>query len=226
MKPSVAISNWFNSAKDGVLRKYASGPISKFAQRVIKSVNSVIPLGLTTKYLGGGDMGHAWLLNDGRVLKITLDQKEADAANKIMHGGGSHPNVADYYLAVQIGDLPIFVILQELAGKPITDPDIKEFLDDLPIRSWQIVDALEAEYKATGHDIFKQLASGMDWLIDNDIDFADLSPENVMRSGDTYKIIDLGGEGIVRQPPPMASQRLLEQKLSVVMSVIKKVPLS
>jgi len=226
MKPSVAIANWFNPDVDGVLEKYAQGSLSGFARRVIKSVNSVIPLDLTAKYLGGGDNGHAWLLRNGQVLKLSIDEKEANAANKLRTSGGTHPNITDYSMIVQIGGLPVFVMLQEYAGKPITDPELKEFLGNLPLKSWQIVDSLEDQYKVTGNNAYKQLASGMNWLIDNDVDFIDLNDENVMKSGNTYKIIDMGGGGKVRRPPPMDSQRLLEQKLSLIMNTIKKIALS
>jgi serine/threonine protein kinase len=142
-------------------------------------------------FIGHGDMGYAWLLSGGFVFKLTIDNNEANAAASLI--SKRHPNVAAYYRVYKIGDLDLFVILQEYGGKPLTDPDLKRTLDALPNDTDEIVSQLKAHYDKTKNNAFKQLLDGMQWIRDEGVGYFDLHSDNVVQSNGIYKIIDVGG---------------------------------
>ena len=172
---------------------------------------------LVGPYLGGGGKGFAWKFGKDLVLKITTDLQEAWAASALMNK--FHPHVGGYKRVAQIGDTPLYVIIQEYAGEPIKDTFIKKAIDNLPANPEQMIATLKELTQSSSHPMWGQLLSGIQWIRDHGIKSFDLHSDNVVQKGDVYKIIDVG----VGDPEPMHLGRIkLEQKLTLAMMDIER----
>ena len=217
MTPEELVLSWFDPDTDGVLDQYAKDD-SDLPQRVVDAVKKHIPD--VIRDLGGGDNGHAWLTKDG-VVKLTIDEAEALAATKI--SGKTHPNVVSYSDTLQMGGLPIFILKQDFAGERIIDPHVIDVLNNLgdPPSHMGDIEQLtnahrDSKLPMASRRAFKQLASGMKWLSRQGVEFFDLSSHNVVKLGDTYKIIDLGVSKVKwgKKPVPALS---FEDRLSLAL---------
>lgn len=172
---------------------------------------------LAGPYLGGGGKGFAWKFGKDLVLKITTDLQEAWAASALMNK--FHPHVGGYKRVAQIGDTPLYVIIQEYAGEPIKDTFIKKAIDNLPANPEKMIATLKELTQSSSHPMWGQLLSGIQWIRDHGIKSFDLHSDNVVQKGDVYKIIDVG----VGDPEPMHLGRIkLEQRLTLAMIDIEK----
>jgi hypothetical protein len=78
------------------------------------------------KTIATGTRGTALETPDGKVLKVTNDEKEAAASAALTGLGGDVPGVVKVFGVWQLGDSNVFAILQEKL-EPISDADGKEF---------------------------------------------------------------------------------------------------
>ena len=188
--------------------------------RIVRTAQANLPKGLG-QYLGGGDRGHAWSIGP-YVLKLTTDKDEAYAASRIVKQ--SHPNVAVYHNIVQFDKLPFFMIIQDFGGRPIKDEALIGFLDHLPASTDEAIALLKKESRAS-NDPYDQVLRGMQFLRDQGLRYVDLSGDNVVQSGNNYKIIDVGMSGST-EPYNLRKIKLLEYKLDLAFTdAIEIVPL-
>ncbi|MDP1711969.1 MAG: hypothetical protein Q8K86_05880 [Candidatus Nanopelagicaceae bacterium] len=98
-------------------------------EEFLKIYNQIIGhYGRPTRLLGAGEMGQAWLTDDGSVMKITTDRLEARTAEKLKLR--DIPGVAKIYDVAQLGDHELFVVSQEFAkGTDLTGHE--EWSDDV-----------------------------------------------------------------------------------------------
>ena len=172
------------------------------------------------RHLGGGSKGFAWMIGKDLVLKITTDEQEAHAASTLV--GQHHPNVGYYKHVARIGNLDIYAIIQEYAGEPIKDFNIRKAIDKLPDRPEEIIATLKELVETSSHPMWAQLLSGMQWIRDNGINFFDLHSDNVVQRGEIYKIIDVG----VGNPETMHLANInLERKLHLALGNMELIPL-
>lgn len=202
---AAAVLGWFDPEVDGVLEQYSEG--EGFPERVAKTILALLP-GKANKYLGGGDMGHAWRLDDGSVAKITIDRKEAEAASKLTRDAKDwHPNVGRLMHVRQIGKLPVYLLVQEFAGQKVTDKGVIELLRKVnaitqrPVMM-NMMNALEdAQVEGKAKKAAADLAAALGWLMDHDVEFTDLNPGNVVVKDGNYRIIDLGLSEVRQKAP-------------------------
>ena len=107
-----------DSAKE-LLKRYPKG-----MQRLGISLQKIDSLPI----LGTGTRGTAFDLGDNRVLKITNDSDEAEAAAILV--GQNIPNVCIFYGVWKLGESHYYAILQEKL-KPLSSSAAKEFDDAL-----------------------------------------------------------------------------------------------
>lgn len=168
---------------------------------------------LIGSYLGGGGKGFAWKFGGNLVLKITSDKQEAWAASALLNK--YHQHVGGYKRVAQVGHTPLYAIIQDFAGDPMTDNNIKKAIDNLPDNSKHLIATLKELTQSSSHPIWSQLLSGIQWIRDHGIKSFDLHSDNVVQKGDVYKIIDVG----IGDPEPMHLGRIeLEHKLNLAMS--------
>jgi hypothetical protein len=84
------------------------------------------------KTIATGTRGTALETPDGKVLKVTNDEKEAAASAALTGLGGDVPGVVKVYGVWNLGDSNVFAILQEKLV-PISDAEGKEFNSALVI---------------------------------------------------------------------------------------------
>jgi len=101
-----------SSAKE-VLKKFPKGMKAL-------GVNNVDSL----KALGVGTRGTAFDVGNGKVLKLTNDEKEAGAASVLV--GKNIKNIVNFYAVKRLKDTPYFVILQEKL-EPLSSENSKAF---------------------------------------------------------------------------------------------------
>lgn len=232
--PSIddVIDAWFDPPEisgDGVLNQFLPPQVDleQYKRKVVRAISQALP-GVPTSYLGGADQGHAWLLDTGDVIKLTLDEKEALASNTLASRKASHPNVVTFKDVHQLEELPIFIILQDFAGLPVKNRQVKALLDKIeeiedPGRMVKIIRFLEPYTKRTDElgKAAKNLLDGMNWIMDQDINFSDLNPGNVVVDDGLYRIIDLG---ISKTNRPVQPEKLtFEERLDRALFRIKKI---
>ena len=188
----------FNAIKD-LVKKYAN----KFAKRGIHVGQSI----------GSGDRGIAFSTTDNKVLKITIDQKEAISSFHIV--GKKLKHVCQIYDVFTIPGTKFYCILQEQLTKIQEGTPLKKVLrdqgtflymklgifkegpeSDMYMR--QKLVELVKEY--VGNDaelnkVYRQvrgLKEAEKELESNNIDFADWHVGNIMLRGDDLVVIDLG----------------------------------
>lgn len=169
--------------------------------------------------LGGGTRGEAFLLPDNRVLKLTWDKSEAEAAAVV----SAHPDPKGNVVriapngVVQI-NVPkngfrtgaLYAIVQEhLTPMPDNDPfndfaalwtDISgSFENPLLIEPQSIRKFFDEAENVHGVEFDEGWGDFADWLIDVakylksvGVQYHDLHPSNVMMRGDQHVVIDLG----------------------------------
>ena len=96
-KPHGDSSQWTKKTKDKVV---------KFENAIQKRTKASV-----SKFLGVGSRGIAFALSNGNVLKLTDDRTEASASATLK--GKSLKNVVSIYDVFQLGELPIYGIVQE-----------------------------------------------------------------------------------------------------------------
>ena len=149
----------------------------------------------------------AWLLDDGRVLKITDDIDEAITSAAIQ--GADFDHVVKIYDVFHFGN-KIFIIIAEYGGRSleIADRDRANKLDELDLS-----DELEATRRTVGNQmdawietleqqddaIFQQIADGLKELKQRNVYFTDVHSGNIVIGPGGVKIIDLGGRS--KAPP-------------------------
>jgi hypothetical protein len=186
------------------------------------------------KVLGSGGMGTAFLLPNGKVLKVTTDQYEPYAAAAVMKSPADVLFKVYDVFQFQATPKPLSAIVQEPL-KDLTDSSWIEFL-----RGWfrwaragqpsHIAEEDEAgnlkvlyktvtrenveAYRQTGdHD-----ANKLSWLEDvadalaraHVEDFADMKPSNVMTRGGRPVLIDLGVSRAPRAALKMIARLLIQ----------------
>ncbi len=172
---------------------------------------------LAGKFLGEGGKGFAWMVGRDWVFKLTTDEQEAWAASALL--GLHHPNVGQYRHVAKIDNTKLYAIIQEYAGEPLTDPAERKLVDTfVDLDQYQIIPALKQLVERSSHPIWAQLLSGLQFLRDNGVNNFDLHSDNVVKKGNTYKIIDVGIGGI----DPMNLGKInLEQKMDIAFSGIE-----
>lgn len=183
------------------------------APKIAKTLESKFGSGLG-QYLGGGGKGFAWKWGGNNwVLKLTTDEEEAWAASVLL--GKRHPHVGQYRNVANIDGTKLYTIIQENAGGPITDHNIKNAIDSLPESPEQIITALKELTETSSFPLWPQLLSACQWLKHNGINFFDLHSDNVVHRGEVFKLIDVG----IGDVEPMHLGRIkLEQKLDIALS--------
>lgn len=171
------------------------------------------------KFLGSGGKGFAWMVGQDWVLKLTTDQQEAWAASALL--GRHHPNVGQYKHVAKISGTDLYAIVQEYSGVPLTDPHEIKLVDQfIDLDGEQTVVALKNLVEKSSHPMWEQLLSGLQFLRDNGVKNFDLHSDNVVKKGDTYKIIDVG----VGDPDPMHLGAInLEHKMDIAFSDVETI---
>lgn len=95
----------------------------KYATELANEVAGKLNLG-TPSFIGGGENGFAFEIDNKRIMKLTADRSEADAATKIMRGNPQY--LADVYNLYKVFDSDIdksyFAIIEEnVYNKPLDD---------------------------------------------------------------------------------------------------------
>jgi len=201
-KPWGEKSQWIKKVKNR---------IAEFENAIQKRTKANI-----VEFLGKGSRGMAFLLSNGKVLKLTDDKTEAGSSAILK--GKKLKNVVTFYDVFQLGELPIYGIVQEKV-------DVKQFtrkfdkLCEWLFGFWDSFSARKktAELSSTdkafelfktmfeknsglkldkqpgGEDFVKQLLNGWLELLANNIEFIDITYKNIGKtSGGVIKIFDIG----------------------------------
>lgn len=161
-----------------------------------------------TQELGYGEMGVAFLLSNGKVLKSTTDDAEADASFAVMHHQGEHlAKIIDVFKFPESGSRQCFGIVQERLQPLLSHNkhmlkkvwDAKQFEDiveELPrlTEQGEISDEILSYVRKLGLDVMGQelKAAGIQW-------FSDWHWGNVMQRGKTVVLIDFGVSEVGKQ---------------------------
>jgi serine/threonine protein kinase len=156
--------------------------------------------------LGEGTQGVAYALEDpNKVLKVTEDSREANAAQKIV--GKKYKHIYEVYRVFQFDSSGFFGIVQERLKRVEGDTEIsainavKGLLNDFHKSGakdeellQEIDHIIQKEISdPKGQKIAKDLANGMIELKKIGIEYSDLWLPNIMqRNNGDYVIIDLG----------------------------------
>lgn len=194
-------------------RRWERGETSPFAAALVfrEALRARLREAPSTKLLGKGEWGMAFLLQSGRVLKLTRDASEAKASNT--------PALRTGQLAHLVRVFDVFAFpRQELYGivterlKPLSAADARQFdwlirmlhwldfnLRTTPLAIMQATLKREAAANERGRAIAAewqrfQLAAILAELATAKIKFSDFHSGNLMKRGATYVLIDLGGE--------------------------------
>jgi len=130
------------------------------------------------KFLGGGSMGMAYATEDGRVVKFTQDQTEAEASQNLI--GRKHSNITTYHKIAQINpndwSFPIYVIIQEKL--PLSPSDV------LTAQQLNIIDELfkELNLSSINIDLEKRDAyqKYLDYSLNLNVEGGELTQESAM----------------------------------------------
>ncbi len=109
------------------------------------------------RHLGTGTRGAAFDIGGGRVLKITADDQEAQAANRLRAHRGKLKHIANIYDVFEFRDNAVYGIVQDLVQK-ISAQEAKEVNDSL------IATGLPVWLKKSGHDWEEAKKLVIDWL--------------------------------------------------------------
>ena len=164
------------------------------------------------KQLGAGSNGVAYELEDGTVLKITMDIKEARAAAKLV--GKKNKYIVNFYRSFtfeKYGNL-CFIHQEKLRSANIGETYFDDYIfyvgDDRTAIEFLVF--YITKNKATGKEInaaldkiddmndprkikfLKDMIYAALELKQNGITYGDLHSENVMKDDKNFKIIDLG----------------------------------
>lgn len=169
------------------------------------------------KFIGSGGKGFAWMVGNDWVFKLTTDQQEAWAASALL--GLRHPNVGQYKHVAKISGTNLYAIIMEYAGSPLTDPHERKMADQfVRLRGNQIVAALKDLSEKSSYPMWEQLLAGVQFLRDHGVTDYDLQADNIVKNGNTYKIIDVG----VGDPDPMNLGAInLESQMDIAFSNIE-----
>lgn len=172
---------------------------------------------LAGKFLGKGGKGFAWMAGRDLVFKLTTDKQEAWAASALL--GLHHPNVGQYKHVAHINGTDLYAIVMEYAGQPLADPHERKMADQfVRLRGDEIVNALKDLSEKSSYPMWAQLLAGVQFLRDHGITDYDLQADNIVKNGNTYKIIDVG----VGDPDPMNLGKInLEHKMDIAFANIE-----
>lgn len=180
-------------------------------------------------HLGEGSNGEVFELSDGRVLKLSWDEKEARAAARVAGNEDPLGNVfkCSGVAEVRTKEGSVWAIMQEKLSKMSASDPWVPFIDcwaqysgpDDYITPEYIPDFLEYAEK------FMHLKDDDDWnegfkpwitqvaaylgSPNINIKFSDLHTGNVMKRGSQYVLIDLGYSVVPETPIHVVSRRLL-----------------
>jgi hypothetical protein len=173
--------------------------------------------------LGTGTMGAAFDAGSGKVLKVTIDSKEANAAAILI--GKKLNHVYNVYEVFQFDSTGYYGILQEKL-KPVSDPLLKKYFD---VNNNEWLD--QVEYYVNGEisreeaikrvrldvsksfggpdkfklnqimDVVQQVFNGLDELDSSGILYYDAHIGNIMMRGSRYVIVDVGRSRSMNAPP-------------------------
>ena len=158
------------------------------------------------KKLGEGGYGYAYELDNGRVLKITTDKREANASSLVV--GKNFKNVAKIYEVWEYNKFASWYFIEQEKLSPINKKDVEKwleldndkislgkFLHQVFIGELSLVDAKEKLEQNKGepyYNFVQDMIQAAKELLSLNIVWKDLHVDNVLKSGSTYKVIDLG----------------------------------
>lgn len=160
--------------------------------------------------LGSGTQGEAFELADGRVLKLTWDEREAEAAALVARTPDPHGNVVKVFGVARIkGFAQVWaIVMEKLQRLPKGDPFItysdtwNEFSNErdppaniLPEVVDQYIAEMESSYGFSDPEWekFKQWIGEVAVYLESiGVKFHDFWHGNLMKRGSQYVVIDLG----------------------------------
>lgn len=160
--------------------------------------------------LGSGTQGEVFELADNRVLKLTWDEREAEAAAVIARTPDPNGNVVRIHGVVRIkGFVQIWaIVMEKLSKTPANDPfsgyaDVwQEYSGEtsppallLPDTIEEFFNSMEETYNFSDPEwaTFKQWLGEVASYLDHvGIEFHDFWHGNLMKRGNQYVLIDLG----------------------------------
>lgn len=193
------------------------------------------------RFLGKGDNGAAYDVGNGKVMKITLDQTEAESAKSIV--GRKFENIHEIFAVLKLGDTGKYFILQENLTQlskaeksklsklfdAVTLEDaarMSNTWDGMIAASHKNVDEfengdqkmhaqVERAYEALkAFHVDKMVAQ----LNEAGIRFFDFHPGNVMKRGNSFVLIDLG-EGA--EAPQVSIESIVERIVRSTLAIFK-----
>ena len=159
------------------------------------------------KRLGEGGYGYAYLLDNGRVLKVTTDEREAKASNLII--GRNFQNVAKIFRVWRYTKYYNWFFIEQEKLEKINKKEVSKWLQSdfnefLNLESFLLqifkneINVSEAKSILNNYedkefyDFASDMINAAKDLLSLNIIWKDLHEDNIMKNGNIFKVIDLG----------------------------------
>jgi len=162
------------------------------------------------KRLGEGGYGYAYELDNGKVLKLTTDKREANASSLVV--GKSFKNVVKIYDVWSYVKFDNWYFIEQERLSPINKKEVEKWLESyikfdnneilLDRFFYQVFtgelnltdakEKLEQNVDEPYYDFAQDMIYAAKELLSLNIIWKDLHADNVLKNGNIYKVIDLG----------------------------------